>query len=111
MESTLPLAAALLALLAHAVQDGAAGAPAEPPPAFMSADEAAEPRGLRMNEAGAFDGYTLFAPLNSRTIHLVDMAGETVHTHVGTVASRGRGGARPRPRARRHGRLLGGRGL
>ena len=34
------------------------------------------PRG----EATPFDGYTLFQPLRSTTVYLVDMEGETVHT-------------------------------
>ena len=42
-------------------------------------DEAAERRGLRLNAPGAFQGYTLFAPLRSREIYLVDMEGEVVH--------------------------------
>lgn len=49
-------------------------------PRFWSATEEAPPRGLRLNEPGAYDGYTLFAPLNSKAVHLIDMAGEVVHT-------------------------------
>lgn len=37
-------------------------------------------RGLRVNEKGAFGGYTLISPLNSKSVHLVDMDGKTVHT-------------------------------
>jgi hypothetical protein len=40
----------------------------------------AEPRGLVRNELGAFPGYTLFAPLNSRTVYLLDMQGQVAHT-------------------------------
>ncbi|MFT7461907.1 MAG: hypothetical protein ACI9EF_000241 [Pseudohongiellaceae bacterium] len=59
-----------------------AEAPAEPePPRFWSASEEAEPRGLRVAaEPEAFAGYTLFAPLNSQAVHLIDMAGELVHS-------------------------------
>jgi hypothetical protein len=52
-------------------------------PAFAQSapDTAAadEPRGLLVHEAGAFPGYTLIQPLNSRAVHLVDMQGEVVH--------------------------------
>lgn len=48
-------------------------APKEPP-----REEA--PRGLRLREPEAFDGYTLISPLNSLMVHLVDMRGEVVHT-------------------------------
>jgi len=51
-----------------------------PRPRFWSAAEEALPRGLRLNEPEASDGYTLFAPLNSKAVHLVDMDGEVVHT-------------------------------
>ncbi len=46
-------------------------------PAVESAP--AQPRGLLLGEPGAFEGYTLFAPLQSGTIFLVDMQGEVVH--------------------------------
>ncbi len=36
--------------------------------------------GVRLNEAEAFAGYTLFAPLRSRTTYLIDMDGEVAHT-------------------------------
>ena len=66
--------------------DGAADAPADgddgPPDmsGIMSLAEFSPPRGLRLNGEGAFPGYTLFGPLNSHTIRLVDMEGETVHS-------------------------------
>ena len=49
---------------------------------MMSASEAnaSIPRGVRIHEKGAFDGYTLFAPLNGVTVYLIDMAGEVVHS-------------------------------
>lgn len=37
-------------------------------------------RGLLRREPGAFDGFTLFAPLNSTTTYLVDMDGKQRHT-------------------------------
>jgi hypothetical protein len=52
--------------------------PPGPPP--WSASEAADPRGLRLHEAGAQPGWTLVAPLNSKSIHLVDLDGKVVHT-------------------------------
>jgi hypothetical protein len=57
-------------------------------PALGSQQEPAQepkpdvPRGLVLNEDGAFDGYTLIAPLTSRTITLLDMEGEVVHRWV-----------------------------
>ena len=49
---------------------------------FMSLWELDEggPRGVRVNEPGAFPGYTLFGPINSKTIRLVDMEGHEVHS-------------------------------
>ena len=43
-------------------------------------EEPEEERGLRINAEGAYQGYTLFAPLSSRSIYLIDMDGEVVHT-------------------------------
>lgn len=37
-------------------------------------------KGLIRNDAGAFAGYTLFAPLRSTTTYLVNMDGKVVHT-------------------------------
>ncbi len=37
-------------------------------------------RGLRTHLPAALDGYTLISPLNSKLVHLVDMAGKTAHT-------------------------------
>lgn len=42
--------------------------------------ETEEPRGLRVNESGAFDGLTIIQPLRSKDVHLVDMDGKVVHT-------------------------------
>src|SRR5690606_4578618 len=39
-----------------------------------------EQRGLLVNEAGAQPRYTLFAPLNSTTTYLIDLAGNVVRT-------------------------------
>jgi len=54
------------------------------PPAALAAQQPegeveAEPRGLVHNGPGAFQGYTLLSPINSRTIYLLDMQGEVVH--------------------------------
>ncbi len=43
--------------------------------------------GLQVNTARAFQGYTLFSPLNSTRVYLIDMEGKVAHTWVG--------GARP----------------
>src|SRR5690606_13785297 len=80
----------LVAGLAGACGDSRDPAPpatrrADPPsaPSAGAATEAAAPggsaRGLRHREEGAFDGYTLIAPLNSRSVYLVDLAGTVVH--------------------------------
>ena len=37
-------------------------------------------KGVLRHESGAFEGYTLFAPLRSTTTYLVDMRGRVVHT-------------------------------
>lgn len=52
------------------------------PPASARSDSADRPTGLVVNAPGAFQGYTLFAPLRSKTTYLVDMQGEVVHTWV-----------------------------
>ncbi len=52
--------------------------PAETTPATPAPVE--EVRGLKLNAEGAFDGYTIIAPINSKQVHLVDMDGEVVHT-------------------------------
>jgi hypothetical protein len=69
----LSVLALVFALPAMAQDDGA------PAPTFWSPEEAGEPRGLLVNAEGAFDGYTLFAPLNSTVVYLVDLDGEVAH--------------------------------
>ena len=66
----------LVALAAPSFAQDGPPATSEP----WSAAEAAGPRGLRMRAAGAFEGYTLFGPLNSRTTYLVDLDGEVAHS-------------------------------
>ncbi|GJM22055.1 MAG: hypothetical protein DHS20C15_19700 [Planctomycetota bacterium] len=59
-----------------------AAADAEPDHSgFMSMSEldAGQPRGLRLREPEAAPGYTIFEPLNSRAIYLIDLDGEVVH--------------------------------
>jgi len=51
--------------------------------------EAPRPSGLLVHEPGTFDGYTLITPLNSMEAHLVDMAGEIVHTWTTEYAPAG----------------------
>jgi hypothetical protein len=82
-----PAAAALFFGIA-----ASAFADSDPPPAppdfgtlstFMASPKEADPdapRGLIANEPGATAGYTLFAPLLSKNIYLIDMRGEVVHT-------------------------------
>lgn len=58
---------------------------AQAPPAGESSPpgeprgEAPQERGLRARAEGAFDGFTLLAPLGSRTTYLLDIQGEVVH--------------------------------
>lgn len=54
-----------------------AGAPTTP--SAPTPDAPVEPRGLRVREPGAFDGYTIVAPLSSRSVYLVDLDGKPVH--------------------------------
>lgn len=65
-----------------AVQAGAAPAKDAPQADAPKKDpfDDGGPRGVRVRTAGAFEGYTLVAPLNSHQIHLVDLAGNVVHT-------------------------------
>ncbi len=51
----------------------------EPPPA-PPGEPASPERGLRVNDEAAFEGYTLFAPIRSKTTYLIDMQGRPVHT-------------------------------
>lgn len=53
--------------------------PAKPADA-PKASEKEEPRGLKLNGPGAFQGYTFIQPLRSKDVHLVDMDGKVVHT-------------------------------
>jgi len=56
---------------------------AESDPSSASPDEvqvkAEDQRGLQVRTEGAFEGFTLLAPLGSRTTYLLDGAGEVVH--------------------------------
>src|SRR5688572_14354502 len=54
-------------------------APGEPNPEMMSVAEGSGPRGLLRNDPEAFDGVTLFSPLNSNDTYLIDMDGEVLH--------------------------------
>jgi Arylsulfotransferase (ASST) len=45
-----------------------------------AADVRGGPRGLVTNTEAAFDGYTLYSPLELERTYLVDMRGQTVHT-------------------------------
>lgn len=74
------LATAALAALVSVIPSPALAQDAEPP---------APRRGLVRNDPGAFQGYTLFAPLNSRTIYLLDMQGQVVHTWTTSTSPTG----------------------
>ncbi|HEX6885104.1 MAG TPA: aryl-sulfate sulfotransferase [Planctomycetota bacterium] len=54
----------------------AALAPQAAPQAVPGQDQT---RGLRLAKPGAFEGYTLIAPLASKTTYLIDMQGREVH--------------------------------
>jgi hypothetical protein len=71
-----------LSLASTAASGRAQASPPTPqtPPSAVPDPAANEPRGLRSRAAGAFEGYTLLAPLNSKSIYLVDMDGKVVHT-------------------------------
>ena len=65
---------------ALAAQDGDRPPPPDPT-LIMSAAEAdpTVPRGLLTRTDQAYDGYTLFAPLNAKRVYLIDLDGEIVH--------------------------------
>jgi hypothetical protein len=44
-----------------------------------AASEAEKPWGLVERQPGAFEGFTLFAPLKQSTVYLIDMQGRVVH--------------------------------
>ena len=72
----LVVALAVLGVLATST----ARAAQAPPAADATKPPDDEPRGLRLREPDAFEGYTLLGPLNSRNVYLVDMDGQVVHT-------------------------------
>jgi len=63
-----------LSALALTLDSTSRAGPQEPPP------EAEPARGLRVRAQGAFEGMTLFSPLLSHDVFLVDMEGEVAHT-------------------------------
>jgi Arylsulfotransferase (ASST) len=70
------------ALFAVAIASIAAGAD-DPAPKSAEARPGTRPApglGLQLNDPGAFQGYTLVAPLNSTKTRLIDMEGRVVHT-------------------------------
>jgi hypothetical protein len=71
----LPMLYLALILMAQDVPDGSPGG-----------KERGEPRGLVRHKEGAFEGYTLIAPLRSRNTYLLDMAGQAVHVWEGEDA-------------------------
>jgi hypothetical protein len=78
MRSLAPIA---LASVLSALTGSASAQESESPPAPR--------RGLVLNDPGAFQGYTLFAPLNSRTVFLLDMQGQVVHTWTTSTSPTG----------------------
>ncbi len=84
-----PLAGKMFGMGLHLVVLAVALAPSlafQAPPEEQAAHE---PRGLVLNGPGAFQGYTLFSPLNSKTIWLIDMQGEAVHSWVSATSPTG----------------------
>jgi len=73
----------LLPLLVALAASPLAPLPPQQPPPPPGDDE---PRGLRSSAEGAFEGYTLFAPLSSGHTLLVDMQGREVHRWDSTIA-------------------------
>ena len=55
---------------------------AQAPPAAESPGPATQGVGLIRNDPGAYQGYTLLSPLQSRTTFLIDMNGRVVHSWV-----------------------------
>ena len=53
---------------------------AQNPPATSTAGPASQGVGLIRNEPGAYAGYTLISPLQSRSTFLIDMTGRVVKT-------------------------------
>lgn len=65
-------------------QDGGQDESEAPPsiPRSITSEEEGDlskPRGLRLRKEGAAEGYTLYGPLNGKTIYLVDLDGEVRH--------------------------------
>jgi hypothetical protein len=61
-----------------------------PPSPTPPSQEAPEPgHELRVRKPGATEGLTLIAPLNSGFVHLIDLAGEIVHSWVTEIAPGG----------------------
>lgn len=59
---------------------GVSKAAQDRPPQGDESPTASSKRGLQLSKPGAFDGFTLFAPLNSTTTYLVDIEGNQRHT-------------------------------
>jgi len=69
--------------LAHAQDDTPEPPKPEPPPFRMMSEKEGNPdmdKGVVVNIEGSFAGYSLFAPLNSTKVHVIDMGGQLVHT-------------------------------
>ncbi len=60
--------------------DPDAGAETPPPQAVPGKGKSEHLGGLAVNDAKAFQGYTLIAPLTSKTTYLIDMEGKVVRT-------------------------------
>jgi len=65
---------ACAALLPIQIQAQSNATPLAPPTTSEAATS-----GLKLNTPDAFQGYTLFAPLSSQTVYLIDMNGNVVH--------------------------------
>ena len=75
-----PVAPGLAALAVLALAAVAPAGCSAPPDQDIEPDAAGSAAELRRGEPTPFEGYTLFAPLRSTTIYLVDMDGELAHS-------------------------------
>ena len=57
--------------------------PTGPPPFLLGTRAQTKGTGILQNDLGAFQGYTLYHPLGSKTTYLIDMGGRVVNQWVG----------------------------
>ena len=76
----LPVAIVCAVVLGTIADDAAAAQRGRGRGRGAAASESNEPRGLRLKTDAATPGYTLFSPLTSDTIYLIDIEGQVVRT-------------------------------